>query len=85
MELLFYLACAVAQYFLCKKDNKKLGFIVPAISFIASIVFSFIMPFLFTDLNGEKAAPDFIFRIIMFLSYNIPTLIYYFMKKKIGK
>src|SRR2546423_1639749 len=61
----------ILQIFLSKRENKWLGFILPAISFLISIIFIMALP-----VTPNDSTASIIMQLVsMFLLSNIPTVI----------
>lgn len=76
---------AILQIFLSSRDNKKLGFVLPGINFVVSILVALIYLLNATLLDVSI----FIGIMIVFIAYNVPTIIlvaiYYACRSKYNK
>ena len=83
--LAILIGIAVLQIFLSSKDNKKLGFVLPCINFVVSILVGLIYLLNATLLDVSI----FIGIMIVFIAYNVPTIIlmaiYYACRSKYSK
>lgn len=71
------IAIIIIQYYICKKSKGKSGLVLPTLSFIVSIVYTF----------NVGAVDSTVYKTMfeVFLLMNLPTVILYLMYKNIGK
>ncbi|MFC4600811.1 hypothetical protein [Cohnella hongkongensis] len=69
--ILITVAAIILQIYLCRRENKRLGLILPAISLLISIIFTLL---LYSVPDGSTAS--IVMQLVsIFLISNIPTLI----------
>lgn len=69
-----YLIVSVQKY-LCERKNQNIGLIIPAACFIAATVLA-VRPLIIADANQYEGLVSFCIR--MWLTFNIPTIVFLF-------
>lgn len=69
-----YLIVSIQKY-LCERKNQNVGLIIPAICFIAATILA-VRPLLVSDINQYDGLVSFCIR--MWLTFNIPTIVFLF-------